>query len=122
MIRTLFIPLPMPGLNEILGASNAHWAKYAKMKKKWGGIVVLYARSQGFAPITGPAHYEFECLEPNRLRDPDNFCAGARKICLDGLREGGFLKNDGWEHVLSLSDTWKVDKLHPGVRLTVREA
>lgn len=121
MIQTLWIPVRMPGMNEILGASNSSRFAYGAMKKKWGQTVGLFARMQGFKPIGGPAHFEFECREPNRLRDPDNFASGAQKIILDALQEAKLLENDGWEHVLSLMVTWKVDKKAPGVHLTVRE-
>jgi Holliday junction resolvase RusA-like endonuclease len=111
----------LPGMNEILGASNANRFGYARMKKKWGQTVGLFARLQAFPPVSAPAHFEIECREKNRRRDPDNIAGGAQKIILDGLQEAGLLENDGWEHVLSLLVTWKVDAAKPGVLLTVRE-
>ena len=117
----MWIPMVLPGLNEILGASNTNRFAYAGMKKKWGRTVSLYALQQKFQPIVAPAHFEIECLEPNRRRDPDNIAAGAQKIILDALQESKLLGNDGWEDVLSLMVSWTVDKVAPGVRLIVRE-
>ena len=122
MTRTLWIPMPMPNLNDLLAAALSHRTVYGKLKRKWGGVVSLYARSQGFAAIDGPAHFEIEFVEPNRRRDPDGLVAGGTKIVFDALQEAGLLANDGWEHVLSILPTWRVDKAAPGVRLTVREA
>lgn len=111
----------MPGLNELLTAALNNRHTYGSMKKKWGGVVALYARSQGFMPIGGPAHFEIECVEPNRRRDPDNLVGGAQKVIFDALQEANLLENDGWEHVLSISSSWRVDKGRCGVQLTVRE-
>ncbi len=120
--RVLWVPLTMPGLNELLGAALRNRHVYGSMKRKWGGVVALYARTQGFPKITGPAHYEIECIEPNRRRDPDNFIGGAQKVLFDALQDEGLLENDGWEHVLSITTSWKLDKTKAGVRLTVKEA
>src|SRR4051812_11593330 len=99
MISTLWIPLPMPGRNEQERAARSHWSVAAKLKTKWAQIVKLYANSQRFPVITGPAHFEFEFVEPNRKRDPDNVVGGGTKVIFDALQEAKLLANDGWEHV-----------------------
>ena len=116
--RTLHIRQRMPGLNELIALAKSHPKAYAREKKKWAHVIGLYALEQKFPVIDEPAHFEFEYLEPNRRRDPDNL-TGARKFCLDALQDAGLLANDGWENILSFCETWKVDK-QPGVRLTVR--
>lgn len=117
--RTLRIPLPLPGLNDIIGTSQVHWGRYGKMKRKWGQTVGLYAKSQGFAKIAVPSHFEFEWLEASRKRDPDNVSAGGRKIILDALQDCELLENDNATWVLSFMDTFQYGK-GVGVVLTVR--
>ena len=109
----------MPGTNQLLGNALTNRGKYAREKRKWQTVVQLYAKEQDFQPITEPAHFEFEFLEPNRRRNPDNLCLGPIKVLLDALVYAKLLKNDGWDEIASFVCTWKVDK-QPGVRLTVR--
>jgi len=119
MKRLLWIPAPMPGLNEIISAAERSPHAWGNLKKRWSSIVALYALQQHFPAIEGPAHFWIELVEPNRKRDPDNILAGALKIIFDALQGSKLLRNDGWNHVLSISPTWRVDKLKPGVLLTV---
>lgn len=119
--RSLWIPMPFPGLNDIIGESSRSHHGWNRMKQKWGRTVVLYARSQNFEAIRTPAHFEFEFIEPNRRRDPDNVVAGGVKIALDALVQAGLLKDDGWDEIASILPSWRVDKDAPGMRMTVRE-
>lgn len=122
-LRTLRLPLPLPSMNDIIKASKSHWSSYAGLKKKWGHTVALYAKSQKFARIERPSHFEFEWMEAtvrrDRVRDPDNISSGGRKIILDALQDAGLLENDGPDWVLSFADTFSYGK-DVGVRLTVR--
>lgn len=130
MTRVLWIPRPMPNMNEIItacgtlykvGRGGKRRSKYTDMKESMGHLVALFARQQGFAAITRPAHFEYEFVEQNRMRDPSNIIAGGVKIIEDALQDCGLLEGDGWAQVLSISPTWRVDKNLPGVRITVRE-
>ncbi len=109
----------MPGMNEIIALAKRSHYSYNAEKRKWAKVIQLYALEQGFQPITEPAFFEFEHLEPNRRRDPDNLAGGAQKLAFDALQDAGLLRNDGWEHVLGISHTWKVSE-EVGVKLTVR--
>jgi Holliday junction resolvase RusA-like endonuclease len=115
---TLFIRQRMPGGNDLLkwAKTNPRW--YASEKRKWGTLVALYAREQGFKVISSPAHFEFELWEPNRRRDPDNMCFGASKFLLDALQDAKLLENDNWNWVRSFAFTWK-QAAPAGVKLTV---
>lgn len=131
MTQTLFIPGPLPGMNEIIdakgnvakvaGRGGKRWDAYADMKRAIGAKVALLARASGFKKITTPAVFLFEVREPDMRRDPDNFCSGAEKCIFDALQEAGLLENDGWKQVKAISRTWSVSKLAPGVLLTVLE-
>lgn len=118
-MNTLRLPLSLPGLNEIIDASKKHWSVYAKMKKKWGHTVALYAKSQRFARIEKPSHFEFEWMEATAHRDPDNVSSGGRKVILDALQGAGLLENDNAKWVLSFADVFSYGK-DVGVVLTVR--
>ena len=115
---TLFIRQRMPGGNDLIKWSKTNASWYAREKRKWGTLVALYAREQGFKVITAPAHFEFELWEPNRKRDPDNMCFGAAKFILDALQDAGLLENDTWNWVKSFAFTWK-QAAPAGVKLTV---
>lgn len=117
--QTLTIPARMPGLNELIDAMNRNRHAYNRMKKKWGNLVAMLARAQGFQPIVSPVHFEYEFGEPNRRRDPDNIFGGCSKIFCDALVEAGLLPDDGWEWVLSFVATWKVSE-KAYVKVTVR--
>jgi Holliday junction resolvase RusA-like endonuclease len=131
MTQTLFIPGPLPGMNEIIdakarssmtvGRGGKRWDAYSDMKRAVGAKVMMLARASGFKKITTPAVFLFEVREPNKRRDPDNFCSGAEKMIFDALQEAGLLENDGWKQVKAISRTWSVSKLAPGVLLTVLE-
>ncbi len=128
-VQTLTIPARMPGLNDLLrakmqigegvSAKGKRWNGYAAMKRKYGNLVALCARSQGFQPITEPCHFEYEFGEPKRNRDPSGLVSGGIKLIEDGLQEAGLLQNDNWEWVLSFVATWRVSK-EPYVKVTVR--
>lgn len=130
-IHQLWIPGPLPGMNEILrargvvlrvkgGGSRRHDG-YSKMKRAWAEKIALFARASHFGRIATPAEFFFEIREPNRKRDPDNLASGCQKVVLDSLKEAGLLENDGWKQVAGIHTTWTVDEKRPGVMLTVRE-
>lgn len=126
-IRTqeLWIPGPLPGLNELLDArmrtglakGGKRWNAYSKLKKAWGARIGLQARSQGFRPVRS-GQFEYVIHEPNKRRDPSNIVGGAVKLIEDGLQEAKLLEGDGWKNVLSYRLEWEVsDK--PGVMVRV---
>lgn len=131
MIRELWIPIPLPNLNDVIEtAAQAiklkdgrviRGVKWRKMKSHWAQIISLHAENQGFGPINTPAHFELEFREPNRRRDPDNFVGGGMKLIFDAFQEAGLLENDGWDQILSIAPSWKVEKFAPGVLVRVRE-
>ncbi len=120
---TLFIPGPLPGLNEIINAkgnTRGKWNAYSKMKKHWGGLIALLARAKGIETIPEGSRFYYRCVEPNRSRDPSNIIAGAVKLIEDGLQEAGILENDGWKHVAGISVGWSV-AARIGVHVTITQ-
>ena len=118
MQQHVFIPHRLAGLNELLGATNQHRQKGAKLKKQETELVALYARR--LKPYDKPIVLSVVYHEPNAKRDPDNIAA-AKKFILDGLVDAGVLPNDTQKWVRGFSDRWVVDKDHVGVSITIKE-
>jgi hypothetical protein len=123
---TLWIPGPLPGLNEIIDSakgSGGRGAGYARLKRQWTDTIWALAKS---ARIDTPGPFEERVtiawlwVERDQRRDPDNFIAGGRKVVLDGLVKAGVLRGDTWKWIGRWTDEWTVDALRPGVRLDIR--
>ena len=89
-------------------------------KQLWHKIVGISVRTFGIHPIKR-AWFSFLWIERNRRRDKDNVAAGGRKLILDGLVEAGILPDDSWKYVVGWEDHFAVDKVKPGVRVTIFE-
>jgi len=117
MIRqSVFLPGPLPGLNEIIDARRAQrgrWNAYTTMKRRWQTQCVRIIQAAGLIPMAR-CTILFTWREPNRKRDPDNVVMG-KKFVLDALQQAGILPNDGWRHIAAFRDRWEVDRDAPGV-------
>lgn len=122
--QTLWVPGPLPGLNEIIAAKRSrhkgHADGYSHMKKKWLQKVALAAHMAKLKPVEA-ARLFYEIREPNKRRDPSNFTSGAMKLIEDGLVAAGVLPGDGWRHVLAFEVQWSVSN-NPGVMVRIEEA
>lgn len=118
-MTTFYIPDTLPGLNEIIGKNRTHYHAGAKQKREAEELVMWTVA--GMKPIHHRVDIHFEWVERNRRRDKDNIRAGA-KFILDALVTKGVLQGDGWKHIGNLSDSYRVDKKLPGVRVTIKEA
>lgn len=119
----LWVPGPLPGLNELIGAAKSGRGKgnaYSRLKHSWTDTVILLARSARI-PKQDRVRLHFLWMERDRRRDPDNIAAGGRKLVLDGLVAAGVLPGDGWAHVVSWSDTFAVGA-KPGVSVLISAA
>jgi hypothetical protein len=108
------------GMNEIVALAKQHWGAYAEMKKTntmrvWSAIKV--ARIQ---PVTKPVTVSFLWICKDRRRDKDNLASG-KKFILDGLELAGIVRRDSWKLIAGFSDSFEVDKKHPGVIVTLEE-
>lgn len=110
---TFEIPGRLAATNELLTNRGARIRKSSEAP-----AVGLLARAAG-AENRGPVRVHFHCYEPNKRRDPDNFCLGAAKIVLDGLKRAGIIDQDGWKHIRGLSFGWSHDKDNPRVAVTL---
>ncbi len=120
----LWIPGPIPGLNQIIDAAHTVYghgksrsSEYRKMKRAWGERVEAYARNQRFQPVESGS-FSYLCIEKARTRDPSNVAGGAMKLIEDGLQDAELLANDGWKNILALELHWATGDT-PGVVLGV---
>lgn len=126
MKRTLYLPGPLPTLNDILRkkgnmgrGKGKRWNSYADLKRSWGEIIGNLAKAQNFGGVPVPAAFTFIHYEPHMNRDPDNFTGGVSKLVLDALQHAKLIDGDGWAHVKGLTHYWTVDEEEPGIVLVV---
>lgn len=124
-IQEVFIPIQLPGLNEIILASSytrkfrspsgklITISRYTDLKKKTQERISPFIKISKLSPVI-LADLEITWIEPNRKRDPDNISVGL-KFILDGLVMFKVLKTDGWRHINNISHKFMVDKKNYGV-------
>lgn len=118
MKQTLFIPGPLPILNDYLGKGQRF--TYNEAKKHWGEIIGWEIKKQRLRPM-GRVFITWTWQEANMKRDPDNITSIGRKFALDALVTMGILQNDGWKHIGGWTDTWIVIADCPGVTVILEE-
>lgn len=121
-VRALWIPGPLPGLNELLSAAKGAGGtgtRYAKLKRSWTEGVWALANLARLGRFDSPVTLRFEWVERDRRRDPDNIAAGGRKLVLDGLVKAGVIAGDGWRHVAGWTDTFSIEPRRVGVGVTI---
>lgn len=111
----------LPGLNELLGSANRHWAVGYRMKKEAMRDVQLSAMLAKTRPVKGRAKVTIACYEKNKRRDADNVQAGANKIILDALQEIKILKGDGKKYIDIIPVPVEYDKENPRIEVFIEE-
>ncbi|MFD0673941.1 RusA family crossover junction endodeoxyribonuclease [Cohnella sp. GCM10027633] len=98
-------------------------SKYVYVKMKDEAINVVGWSFKRFMPGMIPptkADYEFTWYCPNKRKDKDNIMAG-QKFVFDALQHIGFIKNDGWKQIGSVTHRFEVDKNNPRIEVEIRE-
>ena len=88
----------LPGLNEIIKASKAHWACYSKMKKEHTDMFIILTKN---FPKFEEVHIKFNWYYKNATRDPDNMMAG-QKFVLDALVKNGIIPDDTGKYIKTI--------------------
>ena len=117
-LQYLFIPGPLPGMNELLAAKRQRRGRgqdaYGKLKRVWHDAVLAAVLQEKVRPMKS-VKVSFGWLEPTRRRDPDNIAGGGQKLVLDGLVHAGVLENDGWQQVEAINHEFHHAPAKPGV-------
>lgn len=119
MLASLWIPGPLPGLNDLIAAAKGAGGRgraYSVLKRDWTAVIKGIAHREKTPAFPGRVMLFFHWFEKDKRRDPDNVAAGGRKIVLDGLVAAGVLKGDGWRHVQVWQDRFDVAASVPLVR------
>lgn len=120
LAQVLFIPGPLPGMNEMLNAHGTGGGGkgngYARAKKKWTNDIALLAKVHKLRPMER-VRLRFVWHEKHRQRNPDNIAAG-KKLVIDGLVVAKVLRNDGWDQIAGFVDDWRVGS-PPGVLVII---
>ncbi len=130
-MAVLWVPGPLPGMNELIAAAKGSGGRgmaYAKLKRQWTETIWALAKAARIdkpGPFERPVLITFDWIEKDQRRDPDNVAAGGRKLVLDGLVAAGVLKGDGWRHISAWNDRWQtvagtVASKGPGVGVTIQ--
>jgi len=118
-MQKLIITGELPDLNRIIEVSKKHWAKYHAFKKKYTGLVKLYAIRANLRPVEEyPVSISIDWYSKDRRKDPDNIAFGKKFIC-DGLVAAGILRDDSFKCISGFQDRFLVDRQNPRVELTL---
>jgi len=124
--QTFFIPLTLPGFNEMLDArarsyrrGNKRFDQYSKLKKEYESLIISAIQLAKIRPVK-KGYFIFTWVEQRKNRDLDNISC-AKKFIFDALVTAGILKNDGWRCVGGWNESFVVKKgrQKAGVEVTI---
>ena len=120
-MQRLWIPGPLPGLNEILDARMVQGIQrrggkgtYSAMKRKWTEVIALQTMAQKLKGIE-TTRFTYLFYEAHNRRDPSNVFGGGIKLIEDALITAQLLDNDGRKHVHEIRPHVTTRKERPGV-------
>lgn len=115
---TLTIPGRLPGLNEMIGATNRNRFVGNALKKKFTALCAEYA--QLLPQFNKPINISISWIEPNARRDIDNVAAGIKYI-LDGMVLANKLPNDTRHWVRNIAHSFpEPDKENPRIVISIK--
>ena len=122
MVYKFTIYKRFPGINDFIAAQNKSLYKGNVMKQECQKIAMVYIRKYlKQTRIKRPVIINYLFVEPNRKRDKDNIAGFAHKVIQDALVQTRVLENDGWENIISFSDSFAVDKNKPRIEVEIVE-
>lgn len=118
----LVIPGRLPGLNEYTAACRTHPQAGAKMKKEAEEKVISCIIEQRLQGLTAsfPVEIEFDWIEKDRRRDPDNISGFGRKVILDALVKTGVIQDDSGKYIKGFKDCFDVYPLYPRIEVFIK--
>lgn len=121
MTQRLWIPAPMPSLNQLIGGKVR--ARIA-LKRQWLDVVTACANKAKLKAHLGAVKMHYACFETGKgqLRDPSNIYGGAMKIIEDSLVTAGILRDDDQETIKGIEFAPIVHRPEmPGVGVTITD-
>ena len=110
------------GMNEFIKADRSSPYEGARMKREAETLIRYTIRQQLHGlHITKPVALRYAFYEPNRMRDLDNISGFAHKVIQDSLVKEKVLKDDGWNEIVGMEDTFYVDKKAPRIVVHIEE-
>lgn len=101
MVQELWIPGPMPSLNQLIGGKVRD---RIRLKRQWIDVVVACAMLRRLRPMGAVLmHYQFYERRGGQGRDPLNILAGAAKIIEDAFVQARVLVDDNQNVVKGIS-------------------
>src|SRR5688572_9964124 len=113
MLQMLWIPIRLPGYNQLLAARGVAgrkgWTQYSGVKRDWEEFILNCIRAQRLDAFHG-AHFHYVLVEPGkRRRDPSNCLSGATKLIEDALQKASIIVDDRADNVWSITGQYQVD-------------
>ena len=96
-----YIAVKMPGLNDYVRECRGNRYLAARTKKNLEYFLCVHIKQ--LPVFEGPVLLEFEWIEKDRKRDPDNV-AFAKKFILDALVKAGKIPNDTAHYIAGFRD------------------
>ena len=112
----------LAGLNDLIEAERTNKYIAAKMKRQ-DMDTVMWAAKRGLHNWRpqGRVFMHYRWYEKDKRRDMDNISSYGRKIIQDALVKGGWLRNDGWNHIAGFDDAFFVDSKRPRIEIDFEE-
>ena len=114
----IIIPGRFHSLNEYIAANRRGAVIANRMKKKDQAIICRYLPRVRFKH---PVFINYTYYEPNTKRDKDNISGYFHKVFQDALVQSGCIENDGWKHIMGMSDRYAVDREKPRIEVIINE-
>ena len=114
------IPNTLPGLNEIIAATNKTRYEGNKLKGETEEYICscIKAGLGDVEPFENVVQVHIRFIEKDRRRDYDNVMAG-QKFIMDALIKAGVIYNDGQAFVMPNTFEFGVDKNYPRVEVKI---
>lgn len=111
----------LPGMNELIHATNIHWAKGNQIKQRETRRCAESIIAGGIPHLENPIALSISWIEKDKRRDIDNIAAGV-KFILDGLVLSNRIPFDTRRWVRGITHSFpEPDKKNPRVEVEITE-
>ena len=117
---SIWIPVVFPSRNVSERAARSNKFSGASLKKKYTELAALFIGRwvrRDWIPLKRYS-VSFLWVCKDERHDPDNVMSGMKYV-LDGMVAAGLVAGDGWRHVQKIENRFTIDKLNPGVEISI---